>query len=229
LLWLVPLDGHDLLFLQVDSLSFHLVQISPVRSVARLADDLRRALNHVDSTAKNEMPYGLREALSMVDLPVAREIRALQSISKALGETPAVSFYRSQLEKQKLDLRTAVQHVYEDRCKQLGIASVSPAYRPGTEQYRAIVPRRNPAIRGPMLHWSKDYLVEKLGKQIYEEAAIFKEPWWDSRTVEILNFTDGARSVQDIDDELSAEFVAMPAAEIFEYFQLLKKADVVSW
>jgi anti-sigma B factor antagonist len=32
LLWLVPLDGHDLLFLQVDSLSFHLVQKSPVTS-----------------------------------------------------------------------------------------------------------------------------------------------------------------------------------------------------
>ncbi len=38
LLWLVPLDGHDLLFLQVDSLSFHLVQISPVRSGYGLAD-----------------------------------------------------------------------------------------------------------------------------------------------------------------------------------------------
>jgi hypothetical protein len=34
LLWLVPLDWHDPLFLQVDSLSFHLVQISPVRSRA---------------------------------------------------------------------------------------------------------------------------------------------------------------------------------------------------
>ncbi|MGC2229441.1 MAG: hypothetical protein WA254_07510, partial [Candidatus Sulfotelmatobacter sp.] len=33
LLWLVPLDGHDPLFLQVDSLSFHLVQISPVTSL----------------------------------------------------------------------------------------------------------------------------------------------------------------------------------------------------
>jgi len=33
LLWFVPLDGHDPCFLQVDSLSFHLVQISPVRSV----------------------------------------------------------------------------------------------------------------------------------------------------------------------------------------------------
>ncbi len=34
LLWFVPL-GHDPLFLQVGSLSFHLVQISPVTSVAR--------------------------------------------------------------------------------------------------------------------------------------------------------------------------------------------------
>jgi hypothetical protein len=32
LLWFVPLDWHDQLFLQVDSLSFHLVQILPVTS-----------------------------------------------------------------------------------------------------------------------------------------------------------------------------------------------------
>src|SRR5208337_4338103 len=32
LLWFVPLHGHDPLFLQVDSLSFHLVQTWPVRS-----------------------------------------------------------------------------------------------------------------------------------------------------------------------------------------------------
>jgi len=35
LLWLVPLDRHLPLFLQVDSLSFHLVQILPVRSMAK--------------------------------------------------------------------------------------------------------------------------------------------------------------------------------------------------
>jgi hypothetical protein len=34
LLWLVPLDWHDPLFLQVDSLSFHLLQILPVTSGA---------------------------------------------------------------------------------------------------------------------------------------------------------------------------------------------------
>jgi aminopeptidase YwaD len=199
------------------------------RALARLAADLRRTLAHVDSSAKDDMSYALREALSTTDLSVAREIRTLQSISTVIGETPAVSFYRTQLEKQKLDLRTAVQHKYQQRCELLGIPAADPAYHPGTEQYRAVVPRRNPAVRGPMLHWSKDYLVEKLGKQIYEEAAIFKEPWWDSRTAEILNFTDGKRSVLDIADELSAEFGSLPASEVFEYFQLLKKADVVSW
>jgi len=128
-----------------------------------------------------------------------------------------------------LDLQSAVHHKYEKRCKQLKIPAADPAYHPGTEQYRAIVPRRNPAVRGPMFHWSGDYLVDKLGRQIYGEAAIFKEPWWDSRTAEILNFTDGTRSVLDISDELSAEFGPVPPAEIFEYFQLLKKADVASW
>src|ERR1700675_3434211 len=44
LLWLVPLDWHDQLFLQVDSLSFHLVQILPVtsRGICRKVIPLRR-------------------------------------------------------------------------------------------------------------------------------------------------------------------------------------------
>src|SRR3974390_1735194 len=42
LLWLVPLDGHDPLFLQVDSLSFHLVQTLPVRSELPTSDDNHR-------------------------------------------------------------------------------------------------------------------------------------------------------------------------------------------
>jgi hypothetical protein len=33
LIWFVPLDRHGQLFLQVDSLSFHLAQISPVTSL----------------------------------------------------------------------------------------------------------------------------------------------------------------------------------------------------
>jgi len=41
LLWFVPLDWHDQLFLQVDSLSFHLVQISPVTSLGRSAIKIR--------------------------------------------------------------------------------------------------------------------------------------------------------------------------------------------
>jgi hypothetical protein len=199
------------------------------RALARLAGDLRRALSQVSSAPKDEMPYALREALSMVDLSVAREKRAFHSINSALGENPAISFYRAQLEKQRADLRSAVRHEYQERCEQLKIPPGDPAYRPGTERYRAIIPCRNPAIHGPMLHWSKDYLAEKLGKQIYKEAAIFNEPWWDSRTTELLNFTDGTRSVMDIADELSAEFDPLPAAEIMEYFQLLKKADVVGW
>jgi hypothetical protein len=48
LLWLIPLDGHDPLFLQVDSLSFHLVQKSPVRSVAEkaISDDPDYPINY---------------------------------------------------------------------------------------------------------------------------------------------------------------------------------------
>src|ERR1700686_3496791 len=44
LLWLVPLDWHDQLFLQVDSLSFHLVQILPVTSA--FAGTLKYAANY---------------------------------------------------------------------------------------------------------------------------------------------------------------------------------------
>ena len=49
LFWLVPLDGHDPLFLQVDSLSFHLVQISPVTSHSpRIAENSVRLLAYLE-------------------------------------------------------------------------------------------------------------------------------------------------------------------------------------
>jgi hypothetical protein len=47
LLWFVPLDWHDQLFLQVDSLSFHLVQISPVTSRMKIVSHYRRTAGWV--------------------------------------------------------------------------------------------------------------------------------------------------------------------------------------
>src|SRR5271156_456113 len=60
LLWFVPLDGHDLLFLQVDSLSFHLVQISPVRSQYAPRDCLELMDEKWRETAKESQKIAAR-------------------------------------------------------------------------------------------------------------------------------------------------------------------------
>lgn len=199
------------------------------RATARLAGELRQSLSHEVEAPPAELRYALRESLAMIDMSVDREKRALGSIKMAVGPSLGITYYLSELEQQKLQLRNAVLHEYRVRCESLGLPPGEPQDRPGTEPLRSIIPHRNPAVRGPMFHWFQNYLVEKLGSEVAENAAIYREPWWETTTTEILNFVNGKRSVLDIRDEVSAEFGHMPATEVLEYLQLLKKADVVTW
>jgi hypothetical protein len=71
LLWLVPLDRHDQLFLQVDSLSFHLVQKSPVTS----AGGPRHHLRHGRAFPGEQKPVLIFEALQPAPRYVVLDVR----------------------------------------------------------------------------------------------------------------------------------------------------------
>jgi aminopeptidase YwaD len=199
------------------------------RALKRLSTTLEQADEHLDTASKEDLTYAYRESLALTDVEIDRENRELDSIENLIGKTHQLSGFRDQLTKQRGILRETIQQEYDIRCQMLGIPCPGLQFRPGTEGFSRIVPRRVPTVKGPMFHWTKSYLVDKLGSTEASHAKIYSIRWWPSITTEILNLADGKRSVLEISDEINSEFDFVPPEWIYEYLQLLKRAGVIEW
>jgi hypothetical protein len=199
------------------------------RGLGRLGTELRRAESQISAASPTEIHFVYREALANADKAVDRENLSLQSIQTAYGGEKSLRFYSERTEQQRPLLHAALEHAYQIRCVKTGVQPGQPQFRPKTELFRSIVPRRRPEVRGPMFHWNKDYLVQKLGEEIYAKTEFYKRRWWPSMGTEALNFVDGKRSVLDIRDEISFEFEPIPVETLFGYLELLKRTGVIEW
>lgn len=95
----------------------------------------------------------------------------------------------------------------------------------GTPDLR--VPRRNPAVRGP-LNPSVDWVRDKAGAEA-GALAITRVPRGEDVAYEVVNFIDGARTVSDIRDAVSAEFGPIDVKVVAEYLDLLVRIGAVTW
>jgi len=94
----------------------------------------------------------------------------------------------------------------------------------GTPDLR--VPRRNPAVRGP-LNPSVDWVRDKAGADA-AALAITRVPRGDDVAYEIVNFIDGTRTVSDIRDAVSAEFEPIDVKVVAEYLELLARIGAIT-
>ena len=100
--------------------------------------------------------------------------------------------------------------------------------RPAASDARdARVPQRSPGVRGPLDVYYYDHLAETLGSR--PEAALFGRPRGDVLAYEALNLVDGRRSVREIRDVLAGRYEPVPLSDLTQYFELLARAQVVSW
>ena len=86
---------------------------------------------------------------------------------------------------------------------------------------------RNPGVKGPLAPGG-DWVREKAGPASVS-IAIVRVPNSDDVTYEIVNFIDGARTVSEIRDAVSAEFEPLELGAVAEYLDLLAKAGAVSF
>jgi len=96
----------------------------------------------------------------------------------------------------------------------------------------AVVYRRNPALKGPMVDFSYDYVADRIGRERSATLALRSVAGADGGEAdypfEALNFVDGRRSVQDIRDALSAEFGPVPLGPVAEYLRVLAEIGVIT-
>jgi hypothetical protein len=82
-------------------------------------------------------------------------------------------------------------------------------------------------VKGPLAP-NGDWVMEKVGPQA-ATIAIARVPNSGDLTYEIVNFIDGARSVSEIRDAVSAEFEPVDLAAVAEYLNVLVKAGAISF
>jgi aminopeptidase YwaD len=126
------------------------------------------------------------------------------------------------------DKLAAAAHTYlDDLSRLIGNGGAAP---PASDEARVIF-RRNPEVKGPMSVFGYDYFIDHYG---VEAAASIRLSGYSpprgpggSYTLEVLNFVDGKRTVQQIRDAVSAEFGPVPTEVVLEYLNALASIEVI--
>ena len=176
----------------------------------RLAEDGRRAVAMASDTARTG------DAVNIVAQGLLREQRRLRSLSRFVTFDADLQVGTEQVARLSAALADAAK----------GLLSTLPPPAPrGAVDAR--VPVRNPAVKGPLAPGG-DWLREKAGAGSVS-VAIARVPNSDDVTYEIANFVDGARTVSEIRDAVSAEFEPLDLSAVAEYLDLLARAGAVSF
>ena len=103
--------------------------------------------------------------------------------------------------------------------------------RPSPTGDGAVIYRRSPEPKGPMVVFGYDYVADHLGA---DRATALKLPDYQglhadgaAYALEALNFVDGTRNVQSIRDSLAAEFGPVPIDVVVEYLGALEEIGVL--
>lgn len=93
--------------------------------------------------------------------------------------------------------------------------------------------RRNPNLKGPVESGRVPYFNNKVAPEVRSSLKIFHitsaglMAGGGSYAFEILNFTDGHRTVQEIRDDVSAEYGPVPTTDVLAYLEACETAGIV--
>ena len=192
-----------------------LLRLSYANACARLAEDGRRAA---------ALAAGDRgaEAANIVTQALRREQRRLRSLSRFVDLDGALHLGAQAVDGLGAGLAAAAKGILDS----IPASGTDPS-RLGPLAADTRVPVRNPAVKGPLAP-GDDWVKEKAGRAA-ATIAITRVPRSEDVTYEIVNFIDGARSVAEIRDAVSAEFEPLDPGAVSEYLDILAKAGAVTF
>jgi aminopeptidase YwaD len=192
-----------------------LLRLSYANAYARLAEDGRRAA---------ALAAGDRgaDAANVVTQALRREQRRLRSLSRFVDLDGALHLGAQAVDRLGAGLAAAAKGILDS----IPASAADPSrLHPLAADTR--VPVRNPEVKGPLAPGG-DWVTEKAGPAA-ATIAITRVPRSDDVTYEIVNFIDGARSVAEIRDAVSAEFEPVDPRAVSEYLDVLAKAGAVTF
>jgi hypothetical protein len=209
-----------------------LLRLSYANAIERLSEDQRRAL----VAASGDRGAASQTAHNIVAQGLLREQRRLRSVSRfinlreeATGDSTLIS-PPSNLAPRQVDvdeMTARLARVAEDMQRTLPRLVFVGGLTAGRDRSPDRVPVRNPSVKGPLAP-NGDWLMDKAGQDA-ATVSITNLPNSDDITYEIVNFIDGKRTVKEICDAVSAEFVPINLQVVTEYIDLLAKAGAVTF
>jgi hypothetical protein len=192
------------------------------RGAVRLGAGRARALADMAAAEGDEVHRAYREARNRIRHALAREKGALDAIVKYVGADIDLGPWKGSLESIHQGDEVAARTVYEALCRQRGLSPLADdLLQPAPTSAGARVPARSESVQGPTNLYYYDQLAATLGPDVppvsLDELAQF----------EVLNFTDGRRTVAEIRDAVSAELDPVSIEAVSEYLELLVRAGVV--
>jgi len=191
------------------------------RGAMRLGADRAHALSTL-SAAEGEAIHGAyREARNRIRHGLRREQDALESIVKFTGASIDLEPWKESLEAVNHGDQIAARAAYDALCRERGGTALADAVEPGRPASGSRVPVRSENVQGPTNLYYYDQLAAALGPDApsasLDELSQF----------EVLNFTDGRRTVAEIRDAVAAELGPLSLEAVNEYLEILARAGVV--
>lgn len=192
------------------------------RGAWRLGSDRARALADMSAAEGEAIHQAYREARNRIRHALRREKNALESIVKFTGAGTDLGNWNQSLESIHAGDAVAARTTYDALCQERGIPPLTDdALEPKSTTAGSRVPARSESVQGPINLYYYDQLTATLGPDTppisLDELAQF----------EVLNFTDGRRSVAEIRDAVSAELDPVSIEAVTEYLEVLARAGVV--
>jgi hypothetical protein len=192
------------------------------RGAMRLGADRARALADMSAADGEAVHQAYREARNRIRHALRREKGALGSIVNFTGAGIDLRPWNQSLESTHAGDAVAARTAYDALCRGRGISPLTDdALELAPTAAGSRVPVRSESVQGPTNLYYYDQLAATLGPDTpdvsLDELAQF----------EVLNFTDGRRSVAEIRDAVSAELDPVSIESVTEYLELLARAGVV--
>jgi len=192
------------------------------RGAMRLGAGRARALADMSAAEGEAVHQAYREARNRIRYGLRREKDALESIVKFTGARTDLGPWNQSLESIHAGDAIAARTTYDALCRQRGIVPLADdALEPKPTAKGSRVPVRSETVQGPTNLYYYDQLAATLGEDVppvsLDELARF----------EVLNFTDGRRTVAEIRDAVSAELDPISIEAVSEYLEVLARAGVV--
>jgi len=191
--------------------------------LSRLSQDYYDALrgNGYEADAE-KIHQAYKQVLNVIEHAERREIQAVLSARvfvKGTQMKKEIEGFTKNLKSMSSGFKKEAKEIYRKNCGRLGIKPVSITLTPEEKRLSRIIPVRAKNFICPL---QTEYVEDKLGK-----GALAKIKLRGNTAYEALNFADGKKSVFDIARAVSAEFTPVDVQDVYNFFSILEKADLV--